>query len=248
MYRMRVEATTPLSGEVKVYALRNDYALRGALKMAHNAWKENTKEERAAGHVSKWYDFRIDYGLGENVSPTPHVAHANAMLTGITTTNVGGVNISNPAHQTYTSGEFELSEVQSEDTGLMKSFTLKTSPLSSQWSILQEYSLKGNVDVDAPPEIDVPYAGLQTTIDPAIASHLQSDGDGPPYNESTYAPASPWVHVATLRTTADGRLMSTGFLDVPCGVLVFEGDFEDMDLCVEFQQGDYKGVNSWPIV
>lgn len=255
MYRMKVDLQNSISGGVKVYALRNDWGLRGAISMAHRMWKLATKEERKIGGLSKWYDFRIDYGVGENVTPAPHVTPLRPMLNTVTTSTVAGVGYTQLPATTIASGEFGLSTVVSEDTGLVKTFSLKPSPLTSMWGILHEFSHRGNAADDATPETDTPYAGLVATADPAAALHLQSTGDEPPYDGDEFANTSPWVHVATLRSASSGRSMSTGFMDVPCGVLLFTNEdystplqVEDHDLCVEFQSGDYKGVKSWPLV
>lgn len=252
IYRMKLDLTDAITGSVHVFALRNDYALRGAVKMAHSMWRKNTAEERRQGGLSKWYDFKIDFGLGENVTPVPHVNVYLPTNSGPVTSNVAGVNVTNMSGVPYTAGEFELSEVQSEDNGQVKTFTLKPSPLTSQWGILSEYNLRGNVDVSAPAETDTPYAGLMDTHDPAVAQHLQEDGDLPPYNATTYGQDSPWVHVATIRSDSNGRLMSTGWIDAPLGVLAVastgNGIPGEGELCLEFAPGDYKGVKSWSMI
>ena len=242
-YRCKVNITdipaTP-GGRATVYVLRDTWFLQAAYQMAFKEYEKNTKEERdntSKTQMARWQDFRIalqaDSGVTYNV--------LNPIVTG-----------NNPLTETaLANGEFELSRVAKED-GTMMTFGL-FGLANSRWGILQEYDRSANTSDDpANPQTNSPegaYSGLDDDHQDAIAEHIRTAGNSPPYDASSLDANFMFRKVGIIGTLGAGQQkFSTGFFDAPLGcILIVNGagptalDGEELEL--EVQAGDYKGVH-----
>lgn len=235
-YEVKIDIDPTLTSDIEVYALRNDWAMQKAYQMAYAAYRDNTKEERATlgSQVARWEDFRIAHGLGATETQAYSTIYQNP-ASGLPTI--------------LSSGEFQIANVVDE-TGTTRAFTVGYPPLGSQYNILEEYDNAANAQGTPNSTVSGAYSGLNTEINSATMTDLQSDGNLPPYNQTSLNPESPWVRVGEVGTGASGvQRLSTGYFTAPLGLVVLVGvgsspNEQYAKVSFECKPGAYKGVHA----
>lgn len=237
LYRSKIDLQPNANQTLQVYALRNDWAVRNAFKLAYEAYRANNDEERALmseKQVGRWEDFRITDALTIAHAPVGPVMYNSAM---------------NPI-QLVNVGEFPTSSVV-DSAGTTRTFTWGSGGgTGTKYSVLYEYDRMGNAFQS--PETLVTgggaYGDLEADIQTDTMDDLQTQGRNPPYDATGVNHTSPWVRIATLdATNPNATKLSTGFFDAPCGLIVITGmgasNVQELyELTV--QSGDYKGVHA----
>jgi len=217
------------STQVAVYALRNDWALHGAIKEAYAAYRDATKEERAnltSTQLARWEDFRVSHGF-----TSYDEIH-------------GGMRSRTLQGSRFGAGEFPLSSVVDKN-GNEKTFTLGVGS-ALEFDIIGEYDAKANMQ-ESPEDIaQGAYNELSANDDAITSNNLQDKGNEPPYNGDSMSPQTPWVLIGYIGTAASRHKLSTGYFDAPLGLIAISGiqDNDVNDLMFTVQSGDYKGVRS----
>lgn len=220
--------------QITVYVLRDDWDLHGAVKLAYQAYRENTKDERDQTILeARWEDFRIDHGTTHTlVSP---------IITGINAGGVLGTDV------TITAGEFPISAV-TDQNGVTKTFKISGAGSASEYNILSEWDSAGNVQAEPSTGTTTggAYVDLNTNVDVATMQRLQGDGNNPPYDKESSLPLYPWVKVASLGFNAQGvQQLSSGVIRAPLGfVAITSVGSGNGSVYVNYRSGDYKGVHS----
>lgn len=222
-----------------VYALRDDWQVHNAWKLAMQTWMNNSKEEmnvlKSQGGVARWLDFQTVPGIS-GVGTTE--------LRSGTYTITGGT----PTFVANTSGEFNSSEIRNE-AGTASTFTWGSAS-ATQYSILAEYEKVANQSATPQTrETAGAYSGVDDDLQDGQVEHLSGDGNLPPYAANGLESASPWTKIATIGAGASGsQQLSTGYFNAPCGLLVivaataWEGTAQEV--MVEFKEGKYKGIHA----
>lgn len=223
IYRMKLSISVDDPNTYEIYALKNTWMTRNAYNKAHEAYLNNTKEERMAlgkNMVARWEDFRVEI-------PSPQMAglESNMLLD--------------------TTGEHAESQV-SDEAGVQYSFAF-TDGVSAGTSlhITAEYDKYANTSKS--PEdhtIAVAYDALDDDVQNSLIQDLQLRGDEPPYNPDTVQ-SSNFQLVAVLSASGNNSRLSTGFIDVPCGFIYVAGlSGTSRPMFLEFASGKYKQVNA----
>lgn len=224
--KVSIDANQADGRTVDVYALADTWYLKGALKLAKDAWDKGMTEEMMANNNRKarWSDFRIADGI---LGAGDGTAHQFASATLI------------PAG--FSAGEFYVSRIE-DQSGTTKTFTLGTSGAGA-YNIMEEYDEQPGTSSDPTVPSTGPYSGLLPNLSAVNADSLTDDGNLPPYNNTGYGNAY-WVKVGTLHLSAGRQKLSTGFFKAPLGFVVLRGVgwLDSPDIEVEVKAGDYKGV------
>lgn len=238
-YQVKIELDHADTGNISVFALRDDWAVQKAFQMAFQAYLDNTMEEReqlSESQIARWQDFRVSAG-----------APGDAVVAALVDETLAPVAL--------TSGSFDLTQVVDENN-VQRTFTFAPSPGGTEYGILVEYDKAANAptmptDLSGAPGTRGPYIGLNTQINAATMSDLQGEGANPPYDRVGVNSASPFVKIAELGSTAGSQKLSTGFFNAPCGIVLFEGptsNWSPVNLMMEVKAGQYKGVHAPPMV
>ena len=242
-YRCKINLTdieNRAGGLATVYVLRDTWFLQAAYDMAFKEYQKNTAEERAntsKTQMARWQDFRIALQADSGVTYNS----LNPIVTG-----------NNPLTETaLANGEFELSRVAKED-GTTMTFGL-FGLANSRWGILQEYDRSANTNDDpANPQTNSPegaYSGLDDDHQDAIAEHIRTAGNSPPYDANSLDANFMFRKVGKIGTSTDGiQKLTTGFFDAPLGCILIvaaagPNALTGEELELEVQAGDYKGVH-----
>lgn len=217
------------AGQLNVYCLKDNWDTIGAIRQAYKAYLTATESERSMlskEQIARWEDFRIAHGTGLT-EMNPFVYNQ-------------GVGSS-----TMTVGEFELSQAV-DSLGNTKIFTLQGASSPTQYNILSQWSVSGNVDADpASLTTGAAYSDLEADHSSTQSNELQRDGNLPPYDhQGDDGLLSPWTKVATLTNAnvgADGRL-STGFFRAPLGMIIVTGADSNGWGLLQVREGSRKGI------
>lgn len=241
LYEAKIDLEVGVDNGIKVdvFALVNTWWLRKAYKMAYDKFMENSAEERAAanGKLARWHDFRVYNGL-PGTGPTAFAA-TDAAAWNDPTALMGKFDADQEYHYT------ELHDA----AGVQYNLSFSGAPPGNYYNIIDEYDNAASTD-DSPSQVQgqVPYDGLEDTIDDDAMAHITGDGNSPPYNK-TNLENHVWVKIATLTTNSTGQQkLSTGYFTAPAGLIAIKSSVplsttEDaLTLCVK--PGNYKGVSA----
>jgi len=236
--KMDIDPTSLVAGSsVEVWVLKPTWATIRAWEMAKDNFDQSYIDERE--NVSKinqarWFDFRVDHGLG---------AAAREYV------GVGDNNMTPAGGQQFVNGEFVLSTVE-DQAGATRTFTWSSVGGATAYSIMGEYA-EGQRAPSSPAFTtgEGPYDQLHADSSQIESAALQEDGNRAPYS-GEIAQVGNWVKVGSLGMGATAGRFSTGFVDVPCGLigLRLTGGLQHTNLgeglTLEVQSGDYKGVRA----
>ncbi len=243
--------TTPIG----IYVLRNTWAVRKALHLAKTVFDQAVSEERAQVGNARWQDFRIDT-QGSNMW---------AQSKGTFPFLINGPDaLYNPVTEGAT-GEYDLSQVATTDAAgveLIKGFSLRTTGISSEYSVFEEFQNMGPRTSATP--VTASTGGYDrargTDFEDANVAELLGDGNLPPYNPDDLGLSlGTWVKVGEVgRDAAGGMVTSTGYFEAPLGVVVLHGYNQKADagkpiaiteqlIEIHCKEGDYKGVSAYDI-
>lgn len=199
---------------VDVYTLMPSWYVLGALKAAKKMHDEAMKEERRTIDQARWYDFRISHDFST-------ATYAEGMCWGFDQSFAGV--------QTHTSAELWESLV-SDHNGNDRVFTLRTAT-GGAWSgataynVFEEFDAMGRLDTtptDKSSSATSPYNDLIGNLDNENMVHLESRGNQPPYNQTSWDAV--WVRVGQLLISATGtQTVSTGVFQAPLGLVLLSG-------------------------
>lgn len=222
---------------VDVYVLRDTWDLHGAYKEAMKQYYNAMREELGTPNVdTRWHDFRVSSDLlADEMVPVTFNPQASVPLFN--------------ADQ-LTDGDHDLSQVVTS-AGVTKTFVLDDAATASQFSIIQEWQKRDQVDVkDTGLSAFQPYTGIVEDYDSANHVILADNGRVPPYNDQS--DLSLWHKVTTLKQVSPDGVMklSSGFIEAPLGLVILVSSGFTTDLTADrgvtltFQSGDYKGVKA----
>jgi len=244
LYDLKLDLSTAAAPGVvfEVWALSNTWYVQKAFEEAKMAFDMAYEDEKAfvnETNVGRWRDFRIRPSTGESYNPvTGFWAYPRSGITPGTATNLTG-------------GQFVDSLVQVSG-GATKQFSWAPTSSGTLFSLIEEYDLAGNQTRS--PNLstgDMPYEGLKADTSQIEAAALQTQGQDPPYNATTF-PAV-WVKVGELSVGSSGaQRLSTGYFHAPCGVFAVKtvggtgniGTDAGDNICLEIKAGKYKGVSA----
>lgn len=239
-YCLRVGVDPNSAGTYDVYALRDDWMVHNAWKLAFQEFMNNSKEElerlSKTGGKARWQDFRVQHGIsGAGVGDMQPVEYTITSAT--------------PTQGAFTAGEFVDSEVRTE-AGASRTFSWGASA-ASVFSILEEYDKRGNTTTNpTTPLTSSAYSGLDDDNQDGQLGHISDDGNNPPYNSTSVSPSTPWIKVATLGAGAAGQqTLSSGYFNAPCGLVVIVRTTGGVvptaaEVFCEYKSGTYKGVHA----
>ena len=224
---VQIDANVADATTVDVYALADTWYLKGALKLAKQAWDESNREEieMNGGKTARWNDFRLAFLA--SFADTKAVQFTKGVL--------------NPIQ--FTAGQFDLSSVV-DQTGQVRTFSLDLGTATS-YDIFAEYDEQSGTSSDPEFPSTGPYTGLLPNLDADAAAAVSENGSEPPYNPQGYGNAI-YVKVGTLHLASGRQRLSTGFFTAPLGkiALVGVGFLSNPDIQITVKAGDYKGVMS----
>lgn len=234
-YQVKIDCDHGETGNIGVYALRDDWAVQKAYQMAFQAYLDNTMEEReqlSESQIARWQDFRVAAGVV-----------GDGIVAALVDETLAPVRL--------TSGSFDLTQVVDE-TNVQRTFTFAPSPGGTEYGILVEYDKAANAptvptDLSGAPGTRGPYIGLNTQINAATMSDLQGEGANPPYDRTGVNAATPFVKIAELGSTGGTQKLSTGYFNAPCGIVLLAGptsNWNPANLSMEVKAGQYKGVHA----
>ena len=235
-YTARVDLNTDANfGLVEVYALAPTWYVMNSLREAKRVHDHAMKEERAATGQARWYDFRINPGLGGTVEQlTPYGLARGA-----------GLPIS--AQIATTGSEYNYSNIEDE-VGNARDFLIQGPTSGSSFNVFDEYDAMGNVSDS--PETPAPggYDGVDALMESENQANLLLRGNSPPYATDTWNVV--WVKVGELYQTSGGNSSkSTGFFEAPLGLILLPNYSAagSTNISLKVKAGKYKGVQAVPI-
>ena len=234
LYDATVRLDPDYDGVVDVYVLADTWINNEAWKMAFEKYLDNNAHD--SFRKARWSDFRVDNGIDKSLYTRGNVTTANS-----------GAGIVVAEQQTYTAGEFDLSQVTTT-SGSELEFTWQTLP-GGYYNMLTEYDRQGNTDNEPASVITVtPYEGLNDDTENSQFEHMQEAGNEPPYN-GTGGLGNPWVKVATLRANSPNANRLSASIKAMCGFVLLHGYASSSTpmLSIELKKGDYKGISAEPI-
>ena len=232
-YSLKLDVDPNATQIYNVFVLNDSWMTERALKMAYDAYREATQEERDRlkdNAIARWSDFRVDSGQGyQQLNP---IQFSNTL-----------------APTQLAAGDFQLAAV-SDSTGQSRTWTWGNGT-ASKYGIFQEYDKAGNAQKSPNTSTgDMPYDELMADDSAFTAAALQQRGDEPPYDADGVNDDRKWIKVATLNATANGQKLSTGFFTAPCGIVLISAGLSGDEVVdasfVEWtaKSGDYKGVHA----
>lgn len=222
---------------MNVYALAPTWPVFSALRLAHEAWYNNTIQEYKElpkNQRPKWRCFRSH----------PPVSGAPQLYPKVNSDGVG--TVASTLDQT---GDFPISSVFTSE-GLSKTLTLDSQATGGRLNIFGEYSQHRKITPYQPFSTQtadsIGYDELQDDLDLPLFEDVAEEGNIPPY-EVAFDTHPRLIKVATLYND-DARRTSKWF-DVPTGWLVINapesGEYlNTQGICVEFAKGSYGGVKA----
>lgn len=229
---------------IQVYTLAPTWYVIGALRAAKMMHDKAMRDERQLIDQARWYDFR--YNLSFDMA---------AFGPGCDEALAYGLDY-NGTPQFHTADEL-LQSLVVDTNGNNRSFgvVLPTGP--NNYNVFQEFDAMGNVDTDTAPAAAAgvaPYDDLMPELNTENMLLLESRGDQPPYNATSWEAV--WVKVGELYQTSTGaQSLSTGLFQAPLGLLYLYNygsamqagptpPFNESRLSVSVLPGTYKGVHS----
>lgn len=239
-YCARVSVDPSSSVNYTVYALRDDWQVHNAWKLAMQTWMNNSKEEREVlaknGGQARWSDFRTVVGISG--TGTTELRSGTYTITGGT-----------PVWVANTNGEFVASEIVSE-TGTNYFFTWGAAAPGGSYSILEEYDKVANTDTTPTiPQIGAAYTDADEDLQDTQLQNISNDGNNPPYSATGIESNRPWTKIATIGAGGVGQqALSTGYFNAPCGLVVIvantQWDGNQQEVMLELKEGKYKGIHA----
>jgi len=221
IYRVRFKLEQPGITRLNVYTLKPTWRVMNALRLAKEAWLNNTEDEFRAipkGLRPKWRTFRTYGPLGNS----PHLYGLTFQVDPTTNNVVSSVQ---------TSGEFDISRVVTSG-GAEKWMTLSNNVLGGQLGIFDEYAQGRPVVAPTPDAIstsnvgNVAYDELQDDIDSEIIDDIADEGNLPPYN--AVVPHGDMLTATSITVDGDSNMIS--WIDVPTGWFILNTPTQDEDL------------------
>lgn len=261
--------TPLLSMDAAMYDLRmglevlpNQWQTHQAWQLAKDAYMNVRKEELASGiEMAKYEDFAVGYDethLQLHTDAVPAVtAWARGALPFVYTST--GTAAQPNGGTVPPNTDLVFSRVQSLGGGALERRFAWFGNSGSNFNLVTELNkarsvVRNKVDPVAS-AAGAPYQALDTNLDPTTADYIEDDGDSAPYDIAghelglvNYVLRS-YPQKGFTRTT-------TGFIDVPCGIVKVnlqeldfigetdaeEGSFTSFMLDIELREGSYKGV------
>lgn len=226
----------PAGASVEVYTIRPTWTNIRAWELAKENFDQSYSDELEninKNSQARWFDFRVNHGLGTVVTFTPWADN----------------NMDPAGGYPLTGGEFDLSIVE-DQAGADRTFTWAGTATGTEYAILKEFS-EGYRSTTSPSGTsgDGPYDNLHADSSQSESEALQAKGNNPPY-ALTIQTSSIWSKVGQLSMGASGGTFSTAYFDVPCGFIGIRlkgaGDASALNqsIVLEAQSGDYKGVKA----
>lgn len=218
---------------VDVYVLANTWYVANAIGAARAAYDRALEEERASlnsDQQARWMDFIPSNGVSSQLLG----AFASPDAT---------------AQTARDNGEHVNSRVV-DANGNTKEFILRGGSSLGAWDIFEEYDKAGNPDTSPDSSGGGSYGGLKSDYNATERTHVEQDGDQPPYGASFsgVAGGNIFVKVATLNLNGTGsQRLSTGFFDAPLGYVWLSGvgsTFPSGKISCTVKAGDYKGTHA----
>ena len=219
--------------QVEVFALTNNWDVQRAFALAKATYDEAHADELKAsgqGQVARWLDFRVAHDVTGGVELNP-VRYDQQTLAAIVTND----------------GEHIDSTV--DDGGSEKRFSWGAATGASTLSVLGEWQNAGRAATDQNlVSTNAPYGGVNSdTMSDIEMTNLGSDGNVPPYSQTSYADLFTKVGTLRYQPGPDGmQRLSTGYFDAPCGLFVLKttaaGNLPNGIISMTAKAGDYKGV------
>lgn len=237
-YKIRIGVDADSSVQYEVFALRNDWMIHQAWKLAFQTFMNNSKEEMDVaaknGLKARWLDFRTEF------AGTAPVADLNPVLWSDAGT----------ATQ-LTTGEF-VPSIVTDEAGVSKTFRWGQASGASSYNPLEEYQRIGNTSENpSSPTPAAAYSALDDDTQDGQLNHLSDAGNLPPYDTNLMNTLQPWVRIGVIGGSASGvQNLSTGYFHAPCGLFYIRrvddapiGDIQP-ELFIEYASGDYKGISA----
>jgi len=234
--KLHIDPTVlPAGTSVEVWTIRPNWTNIRAWELAKENFDQSYSDELEninKNSQARWFDFRVNHGLGTVVTFAPWADN----------------NMSPAGGYPLTQGEFDLSVVE-DQVGTTRTFTWG-GPSASEYAILQEYS-EGYRSSRSPSATtgDGPYDNLHADSSQLESEALQDRGNLPPYAE-TIQVSSIWSRVGQLAMGATAGTFSTGYFDAPCGFIAIRvvggsgAASLNQSLVLEVAGGNYKGVKA----
>jgi len=248
LYELKLDlsAASTAGTTFEIFALPNTWYIQKAFEHAKMAYDKAYEEEKMLvnpTNIARWRDFRIRMGQYASFGG---LAGADQWAYPVTF-DVANVRTTNGTPSL--GGDFPDSFVVDAD-GTTKHFSWGQTSNATQYNVLGEYDLAGNqTRSPATGTGTMPYEGLQADSSAAEASALQTQGQDPPYNATTFP--QEWVKVGELYVGANGaQKLSTGFFHAPCGVFIIRTSGSSIgadagdNISLEVRAGKYKGVSA----
>ncbi|AXH74714.1 MAG: replication-associated protein [Circoviridae sp.] len=234
--KLEIDANTLApTDSVEVWVLKTTWASIRAWELAKENFDQSYMDEReniSKSQVARYFDFRVDHGLGAVELLVPRADNNMSAA--------GGVQ--------FDQGEFDLSVVEDQN-GVTRSFTWNNVPVGNQYAIFTEYAESSRAP-GAPLNTtgDGPYDNLHADSSNIESEALQASGNRAPYSSAMITNGN-WVKIATLAMGAASGRFSTAFFDVPCGLIALRVTGQTASqvatgLTLEYKSGDYKGVRA----
>lgn len=224
----------PAGAKVEVWAIRPNWSNVRAWELAKENFDQSYEDEReniSKSQQARWFDFRVNHGLGSICEFTPWVDN----------------NMDPSLNVTLGPGEFELSIVE-DSAGTQRTFTWDNTPTGSEYAILKEFS-EGFRAAQTPALTtgDGPYDQLHADSSQIESEALQARGNVAPY-QALISTSAVWTKVGVLAMGASAGTFSTSYFDAPCGFIGLRisgvGTMGEIagGITLEVQSGDYKGL------
>nr|AGA18351.1 hypothetical protein [uncultured marine virus] len=247
LYRVRVSIAQPTDVQIHgVTTLPDTWWARRAYEKAKQLWMdrvEHMKKEAGPESVARWNDFKVAYD-------DTHETNFTSALKPMLVTDVTGSQTA----MTAGNAEWAISELMDNDgnKNTFKMLGTSTTGSGSEFAIIDTYSHLLNInspDPDGTGTAAEAYLDFAST-DVGADSDLDDQGDYPPYNEVDF----PQLQVLQGQLTSTCivgdsnaqsgiQRLSTGYFDAPLGLLRITPG-ANVELMIEVQSGDYKGVEA----
>ncbi len=241
-YRVRVSLTAPTGSQIAaITTLPDTWWARRAYNKVRTIWMMRIGSMKEAGAaVGRWNDFKVGYDNShhDNFGSTKDAE----MVTDATGTQTA-FSLGN--------GEWNLSELLDND-GNNNSFRMLGTTSGTEFGVIDSYSHVTNV---FSPDPDETGTGSNAYSDLLLGeggddSDMDDQGDYPPYNEVDFpqhevlqAQLTAVYGLGAAETAAGIQRLSSGYFDAPLGLLRITPG-ASMEMTIEVQEGDYKGVNA----
>jgi len=245
MYRCRVSLSTPTSVQSHaITTLADTWFGRKAYNRVKEVWMKRVsriKADQGNTGVGRWNDFKIGYDESHRGSFSS--AKKPLLVTDATGTQ---------AAMASSNEEWELSSILDNDGNGVSFRFLSTATTSNVYNVLSAYGHTDNVFSPDPEDSGTGGNSLGDLFlgDGGDQSGMDEVGDYPPYHETAFpqqevlqAQLCTIYGLGAAETAAGIQRMSTGYFDVPLGLIKITNS-ADVEITIEVQEGDYKGVNA----